>query len=87
MDEPHAPSPAGTGHILQSRQRLSRSLLWQLQRRYFAQAGLDAWRSGTVPHYVTSNPFIARAYAIRDELAALGIQLEDGPGGTTWRRA
>ncbi|MGH7068270.1 MAG: cysteine--tRNA ligase [Acetobacteraceae bacterium] len=29
----------------------------------------------------------ARADAIRAELAARGILLEDGPGGTTWRRA
>jgi cysteinyl-tRNA synthetase len=29
----------------------------------------------------------ARADAIRAELAAQGITLEDGPGGTTWRRA
>ena len=28
----------------------------------------------------------ARADAIRDELAAAGIQIEDGPDGTTWRR-
>jgi cysteinyl-tRNA synthetase len=29
----------------------------------------------------------ARADAIRDELAAKGVVLEDGPAGTTWRRA
>ena len=29
----------------------------------------------------------ARADAIRAELAARGVVLEDGPGGTTWRRA
>ena len=29
----------------------------------------------------------ARADAIRDDLAARGITLEDGPGGTTWRRS
>jgi cysteinyl-tRNA synthetase len=29
----------------------------------------------------------ASADAIRDELAAAGIQIEDGPDGTTWRRA
>jgi cysteinyl-tRNA synthetase len=28
----------------------------------------------------------AAADAIRDELAAAGVQIEDGPGGTTWRR-
>jgi hypothetical protein len=43
--------------------RLSESPLWDLQRRYFAARGVTAWSTGQVPHYVTSNPFIARGYA------------------------
>ncbi len=42
---------------------LSRSILWDLQAAYFAERGIDAWRQGEVPHYVTSNPTIAAAYA------------------------
>ena len=49
--------------ILEQGQPLSRSRLWQLQRAYFARAGIQAWRQATVPHYITSNPFIAQAYA------------------------
>ena len=41
----------------------SRSLIWQLQRRYFEETGFDAWRLGEVPHYITSNPVIANSYA------------------------
>ena len=48
---------------LEEYQRLSRSLLWRLQRNYFEQQGIEAWRSGAVPHHITSSPFIADAYA------------------------
>lgn len=49
--------------ILDQNQRLSQSLLWQLQRNYFQHQGIEAWSKGTVPHYITSNAFIAEAYA------------------------
>jgi Putative S-adenosyl-L-methionine-dependent methyltransferase len=67
---PPQPAPVdGTGDcacdeaVLEHEQRLSRSLLWALQRRYFEREGVEAWRSNTVPHYVTCNPALAHAYA------------------------
>jgi tetratricopeptide (TPR) repeat protein len=49
--------------ILEEGKPLSQSILWKLQRNYFEGQGIEAWRQGTVPHYITSNPFIANAYA------------------------
>ncbi|HET7287747.1 MAG TPA: class I SAM-dependent methyltransferase, partial [Pyrinomonadaceae bacterium] len=43
--------------------RLSHSLLWQLQLNYFDRCGIEAWRSGAVPHHITSSAFTAEAYA------------------------
>ncbi len=48
---------------LENKQRFSKSLLWQIQRNFFEQQGIQAWQQGTVPHYITSNPHIANAYA------------------------
>lgn len=65
---------------LERRRRLSDSMLWKLQRNYFRQAGIKAWRNGTVPHHITSNPYIADAYArivsnyLRDCLAAVDLE-------------
>jgi hypothetical protein len=42
---------------------MSRSLLWRLQRNYFERQGPAAWSRGEVPHYVTSSPLLAGAYA------------------------
>src|SRR5262245_56914020 len=49
--------------VLEEKQRLSQSLLWRAQRHFFEQQGIEAWRQGTVPHYVTSNPYLANTYA------------------------
>lgn len=50
-------------YALETNERLSRSLLWRLQRNYFERHGIEAWSSGAVPHHITSSPFIADAYA------------------------
>ena len=46
---------------------LSRSILWRLQRDFYAQRGLKAWTEDLIPSYITSNPLIAEMYA---EMAA-----------------
>lgn len=59
--QPIAQDQSGT--LLEVEQRFSQSLLWQLQRRFFEHEGIQAWQQGQVPHYITSNPHIANAYA------------------------
>ncbi|MES2373009.1 MAG: SAM-dependent methyltransferase [Bacteroidota bacterium] len=39
------------------------SPIWQLQQQYFEDTGINAWSKSEVPHYVTSNPVVAKAYA------------------------
>jgi tetratricopeptide (TPR) repeat protein len=55
--------PAPAKVFLEQEQRLSKSMLWQLLRDYYDQTGIDAWQKALVPHFVTSNSFIAHAYA------------------------
>jgi SAM-dependent methyltransferase len=71
--------------VLEREQRLSQSVLWTIQRRYYGEWGVDAWRTNTVPHYVTNNPVLAHAYAaialayLRDRREPITI-LELGAG-------
>ncbi len=48
---------------LEAPTRLSRSVIWDLQRRYFEHTGPAAWTKGEVPSYVTTNAFLAASYA------------------------
>jgi tetratricopeptide (TPR) repeat protein len=66
-------------HARDAERRLSESRLWELQRAYFEREGLTAWSDGVVPHYVTSNAFIGRAYA----QAALAFFDDCGTAGGT----
>lgn len=63
METIQSDAPLSTVYLIEDYRRLSDSRLWYLQRRYFSEQGIDAWRNSIVPHYVTSNTFIARAYA------------------------
>ncbi len=41
----------------------SESLIWQLNRDYYQETGIDAWRKGIVPHNLTSNALVGKTYA------------------------
>ncbi len=49
--------------LLEEQRRLSESLIWKFQRAGYQDQGIENWRGGELPYYVTSNPFIAAAYA------------------------
>ncbi|UCD93804.1 MAG: SAM-dependent methyltransferase [Candidatus Zixiibacteriota bacterium] len=57
------PAAEETAFILEQDKRLSESLIWHLQENFFDKQGINSWRDGIVPHYITSNAFIADAYA------------------------
>lgn len=61
-------------HVVEDAVPLSRSILWRLTREYYQRAGPTAWSDGVVPHYVTSNPFVADALAE----VALGFMADEG---------
>jgi tetratricopeptide (TPR) repeat protein len=50
--------------VLEEGRRLSESLVWRLQREAYSGLGSKAWVSEKVPWFVTSNAFIAKAYAL-----------------------
>lgn len=42
---------------------LSRSRLWDLERRWYERAGERAWSEAVLPHYITTNPTMGAALA------------------------
>jgi hypothetical protein len=49
--------------VLEKDVPLSRSMIWGLQRDFYARRGLKAWNEDLVPSYITNNPFIAEIFA------------------------
>jgi len=56
---------AGGGGVteLQAPTRLKDSLLWDLQRSFYDEVAIGAWSEAIVPNFVTTNAFLASAYA------------------------
>ncbi len=58
------PEPAASGaDDAPALARLSEARLWNLQRDFYEEHGPRAWSEGRVPSHLTSNAYIARAYA------------------------
>lgn len=66
---------------LEALKLFSESYLWQLNRDFYQQVGIDAWNKGIVPHHLTSNSMVGKTYAelIFGFLSDLSLkgQLED----------
>src|SRR5689334_9516761 len=73
--------PIDSAHVIEHGKRLSESLLWSAQRAYFERAGIGAWSTGTVPHYVVTNPALAHAMArvVFGYLRDVGAQADGEP--------
>jgi hypothetical protein len=63
MADQIAPSVNPEPAVLETDVPLSQSLIWRLQRDFYAQRGIKAWTEDMVPSYITNNPFIAEIYA------------------------
>ncbi|CAM9421187.1 unnamed protein product [Discosporangium mesarthrocarpum] len=49
--------------VIDEKKRLSETVLWQLQRDFYKKSEVKCWQECVVPNFVTSNCFIAQAYA------------------------
>ncbi|GMI10455.1 hypothetical protein TrVE_jg3987 [Triparma verrucosa] len=48
---------------LEEYKQCSESLLWKLMMSFYDRKGVSSWSQGIVPHFITCNAFIGRAYA------------------------
>ena len=59
VDDDGVPKP----YVLDAGSPLRDSVIWRLQASFYRQHAVSAWSEGIVPNFVTSNSYIARAYA------------------------
>ncbi len=67
-------------YVVQSKTPFAKSLIWQLNRDYYQNAGINAWSEGVVPHQMTSNAKVGLTYAelifafLKDVAVKYGIE-------------
>lgn len=49
--------------VLQEATPLRDSIIWDLQNQFYIRKGASCWTDSIVPHFVTSNSYIAYQYA------------------------
>ena len=49
--------------IVQEATPLRNSIIWDLQNQFYMKKGASCWTDSIVPHFVTSNSYIAYQYA------------------------
>ncbi|MCP4360765.1 MAG: hypothetical protein GY796_22385 [Chloroflexi bacterium] len=50
-------------YIIAADQRLSQSIIWEIQRRYFLRNGIRPWLENIIPSHISSSPVMVRAYS------------------------
>lgn len=78
LPENSAAEETAAQETVQAATSLKDSIIWQFQRDFYEDRGMSAWSDSIVPNFVTSNSFIAHAYA-RVLLAALKDIFADAP--------
>ena len=56
-------TPSKTYYPVENGRKLSSSLLWELQREFYEEQNVKAWSKSLVPHFVSSNAYLAHCYA------------------------
>ena len=49
--------------VVQEATPLRNSIIWDLQNQFYMKKGASCWTDSIVPHFVTSNSYIAYQYA------------------------
>ncbi len=49
--------------LIESDVPFSESIIWEFNKEFYQNIGIDAWRQGVVPHNITNNSWVAQTYS------------------------